>query len=239
MEHYLKILRLKSGFTEEDAKKAYRDQVKFWHPDRFPPESPRLQKKAHDRLAEINEAYGKVQEYLRRKNGVNKPGVTIEVRRQPSPAKQTEPEAPFYPWMHNKPPPPKEAKNESPVSETKTKEDDVPIVKLPNGDRYIGDLEDNQFHGQGAYSFAQGDRYVGDFDMGQPHGKGVFFFANGDKYEGLFDRGDIKGRGVYYFSNGDKYIGEFLNGKPHGAGTHFTFGGTRLEGKWKHGYYES
>ena len=57
IEKYLLILKLKPGASIKEIKKAYKLQVKKWHPDRFPLESPRLQKKAHERFQEITEAY--------------------------------------------------------------------------------------------------------------------------------------------------------------------------------------
>jgi hypothetical protein len=49
-------LGLKPGASEEEAKTAYRDLVQVWHPDRFS-HNPSLQKKAQEKLKEINNAY--------------------------------------------------------------------------------------------------------------------------------------------------------------------------------------
>jgi hypothetical protein len=48
VEQYFKTLKLKPGAPIEDVKRAYKAQVKIWHPDRFSTESPRLQKRAHE-----------------------------------------------------------------------------------------------------------------------------------------------------------------------------------------------
>jgi hypothetical protein len=58
------ILELNPGATAEEAKKAYKDLASVWHPDRVPPSNPRLQKKAVERLKEINAAYDMVLPYL-------------------------------------------------------------------------------------------------------------------------------------------------------------------------------
>jgi len=58
------ILELDPQATLEDAKKAHRDLVSIWHPDRVPSQNPRLQKKATQRLKEINAAYDMVLPYL-------------------------------------------------------------------------------------------------------------------------------------------------------------------------------
>lgn len=51
------ILELDSAATVEDAKKAHRDLVSIWHPDRVTSSNPRLKKKAEEKLKEINAAY--------------------------------------------------------------------------------------------------------------------------------------------------------------------------------------
>jgi preprotein translocase subunit Sec63 len=50
------ILGLKPGATREEVDEAYRDLAKVWHPDRFSG-NPRLQKKAEEKIKEINAAY--------------------------------------------------------------------------------------------------------------------------------------------------------------------------------------
>jgi len=51
-----KILELNRNSSYKEIKQAYRDLVKIWHPDRFTHDQ-RLQKKAQDKLKEINNAY--------------------------------------------------------------------------------------------------------------------------------------------------------------------------------------
>jgi DnaJ-domain-containing protein 1 len=52
----IEILGLKSGASQEEVNQAYRDLVNVWHPDRFVG-NPRLQKKAEEKVKEINAAY--------------------------------------------------------------------------------------------------------------------------------------------------------------------------------------
>ena len=66
LEKYLLILKLKPNSSLKDIKKAYKDQVKIWHPDRFPAESAYLQKKAHDKFQEITIAYKKLSEVFKK-----------------------------------------------------------------------------------------------------------------------------------------------------------------------------
>lgn len=50
-------LDLEPGAPAREIKEAYLDLVKVWHPDRYHGESPRLQRKAEDKLKAINAAY--------------------------------------------------------------------------------------------------------------------------------------------------------------------------------------
>jgi hypothetical protein len=54
--HSFKVLELKPAASLDEIKKAYRDLVKVWHPDRFD-HDPALQQKAQEKLKEINAAY--------------------------------------------------------------------------------------------------------------------------------------------------------------------------------------
>jgi TonB family protein len=51
-----RILEIEPGASLEEIRQAYRDQTKVWHPDRFSNDI-RLQKKAEDKLKQINLAY--------------------------------------------------------------------------------------------------------------------------------------------------------------------------------------
>lgn len=58
-----KTLDLKNGASIDDARKAYKDMVRVWHPDRFTG-NPRLRAKANEKLKEINLAYGEIKTFL-------------------------------------------------------------------------------------------------------------------------------------------------------------------------------
>src|SRR5208283_2172503 len=63
MEEYYKILEIHPNATEQEVKQAYRDLVKVWHPDRFAHDK-KLQKKAEEKLKEINHAYQRIIAHL-------------------------------------------------------------------------------------------------------------------------------------------------------------------------------
>ena len=56
------ILGLKPDASQEEITQAYKDLVNVWHPDRFE-SNERLQKKAVERLKEINTAYDHISSF--------------------------------------------------------------------------------------------------------------------------------------------------------------------------------
>lgn len=56
MEKYFAILGLRYSASIEDIKIAYKEQIKKWHPDKFPNDIDQ-QKQATEKSKEINEAY--------------------------------------------------------------------------------------------------------------------------------------------------------------------------------------
>ena len=60
----IEILGLKSGASQEEVNQAHRDLVNVWHPDRFVG-NHRLQKKAEEKLKEINGAYEHIRSVYR------------------------------------------------------------------------------------------------------------------------------------------------------------------------------
>jgi len=66
-EKYFQIIGVSKHASIEEMKQAYKDLAKVWHPDRFI-ENPRLQKKANEKLKEINIAYEKLLSFYESKN---------------------------------------------------------------------------------------------------------------------------------------------------------------------------
>jgi len=61
----IEILGLKPNASQEEVNQAYRDLANVWHPDRFVG-NPRLQKKAEEKLKEINAAYEYIKPFYRK-----------------------------------------------------------------------------------------------------------------------------------------------------------------------------
>jgi len=105
-----------------------------------------------------------------------------------------------------------------------------------NADRYVGEIQNGQFHGQGAYIFSNGNEFEGAYYRGKYHGQGVFKFASGERYEGEFREGKFHGYGVYTWAGGLRFEGTWQNNQKW-TGTVYsqwgTVAGTYTEGKWE------
>ena len=216
MEKYFKILKLKPGASLEDVKRAYKTQVKIWHPDRFPQESPRLQQKAHEMFQRVTTAYKKINAQIRHKYKEASAWTGTQYKRT---AAQ------------------KSASNTSTHSGAQQSES-VPGFTTqvwPNGDKYEGQMFQEQMHGRGIFTSSQGYVYTGEFRYGKPNGRGKLVYDNGDKYEGHFLEDMLHGQGKYNYANGDFYQGEFQNDLPHGQGVYVLENGNIYSGTWEQG----
>jgi hypothetical protein len=63
LQRSLKILELETTGSLQEAKRAYKDLVRVWHPDRFQ-KNPRLKQKADKKLREINLAYNYLRSHI-------------------------------------------------------------------------------------------------------------------------------------------------------------------------------
>ncbi|MFO7785776.1 MAG: J domain-containing protein [Desulfatiglandales bacterium] len=69
----LQLLELKECSTSDAARRAYRDLVRVWHPDRFAGD-PRLQRRAEERVKQLNVAYDTLLRHLERREYVETQG---------------------------------------------------------------------------------------------------------------------------------------------------------------------
>lgn len=95
-----------------------------------------------------------------------------------------------------------------------------------------GDCED----GTGVFVYPTGERYTGEFEEGDKHGEGTEYYADGKvKYKGNFRDNLRSDYGVYFHRNGDKYMGWFKNNVPNGKGTYHFADGERIAAVFKNG----
>ena len=113
----------------------------------------------------------------------------------------------------------KSKKNKSTISSQSWSLPDCPSTYLfnncygsftwENGDKYLGEWKNSDFHGKGTFTFKDNRKgkneeykYVGDFKKNQSHGRGTFIFSNGDEYEGEYKNGLEDGYGIIKYKNG-------------------------------------
>lgn len=92
------------------------------------------------------------------------------------------------------------------------------MEKFANGDVYMGQYSNDQFHGQGELK-TRGGKYKGMFANGLKHGKGLMQFRTNSRYDGEWFEGRMSGRGVYIWPDNRKYEGQWVKGERHGEGS--------------------
>ena len=226
MRRYFKILEIKMNASMVEVKRAYKEQAKKWHPDRFHQEDQEIQKKAQERFQKINDAFQKIQEITKQREKVR------YSEEQPD----TEFQHPFRDSDSDPFQDPADFSSTPPSSETESENAAGYYYRSwPNGDRYEGQLHGGMMHGMGILISSNGDKYTGQFRFGNMSGQGKMVFANGDTYTGEFSDNAMGGKGNYNYSNGDRFIGHFMGDVPHGEGAHILASGEVYAGHWDHG----
>jgi len=110
--------------------------------------------------------------------------------------------------------------------------------KLPNCNENISPRSWNNCFG--TFESQNGDVYIGDFQNGQYHGNGTYTFNPNGKYSGQAYTGEWlygkrNGTGINVWGNGEKYIGEWNEDKRNGFGTNFYNDGKVEKGIWRNG----
>ena len=73
------------------------------------------------------------------------------------------------------------------------------------GSKYVGEIKDFKWNGQGTYTSADGWKYVGQYRGGEKNGQGTYTFADGKKYVGQWKDDNYDGFGTFYYANGSIY----------------------------------
>ncbi|GAB2516651.1 M48 family metalloprotease [Spirosoma aerophilum] len=94
-------------------------------------------------------------------------------------------------------------------------EDGTGVFVYPTRERYAGEFEEGDKHGEGTEYYADGKlKYKGNFRDNLRSDYGVYYYRNGDKYAGWFQNNMPNGKGTYYFADGEKVVATFKNGQP-------------------------
>ncbi|WP_460975136.1 M48 family metalloprotease [Spirosoma knui] len=110
-------------------------------------------------------------------------------------------------------------------------EDGKGVFVYPTRERYVGEFEEGDKHGEGTEYYADGKlKYKGNFRDNLRADYGVYYYRNGDKYTGWFQKNVPNGKGTYYFADGDRIVGTFLNGQPTSNAALYNADGTKERG---------
>lgn len=111
----------------------------------------------------------------------------------------------------------------------------MPKAPALNSNR-VGCVSGDCADGKGIFVYPTRERYAGEFEEGDKHGEGVEYYADGKlKYKGNFRDNLRSDYGAYYYRNGDKYVGWFQKNVPNGKGTYHFADGGRFVGVFRNG----
>ena len=108
-----------------------------------------------------------------------------------------------------------------------------------DGQKYVGQWQDDEANGQGTFTWPDGDKYVGQFKDDKKNGQGTHTWADGRKYVGQFKDDEFNGQGTLTSPDGENYVGQFKDDEFNGQGTYTYEDGSKDQGQWKDGNYVS
>lgn len=108
----------------------------------------------------------------------------------------------------------------------------------PDGEKYVGEWQEEQVHGRGTFTWADGRKYVGEWKDGERNGRGTFTWADGRKYVGEWKDDKRNGQGTFTSPDGHEYVGEYKDDRPNGRGTFTWPSGAKYVGEFKDGKYD-
>ena len=109
------------------------------------------------------------------------------------------------------------------------------VITAPDGNRYIGEMNEGKANGKGALIFTDGKRYEGQFRDGAPSGHGIVTHPDGESYNGNFKDGKKSGEGKLVSADGKIYVGQFKDDAPNGRGAVTMPDGKRYSGNFVNG----
>ena len=98
-------------------------------------------------------------------------------------------------------------------------------INEENGDKYFGEIKDNQKHGYGIliyFNHENYNRYEGFWKNNQKYSKGTMLYKDGSTYIGQWKSDLREGEGVIYYGTGEKFSGHFIGDKKNGKGIFYS-----------------
>ena len=75
-------------------------------------------------------------------------------------------------------------------------------MTAPNGNKYVGEYQNDKYNGQGVFTWSDGSKYIGEFQDGNFSGRATDILADGRKLIGEFKDGKLDGQAIEYLPNG-------------------------------------
>lgn len=104
-----------------------------------------------------------------------------------------------------------------------------------SGDQFTGNFRPDGSFLEGMLRKENGEEYVGQFEQNIFHGFGCLKDVDGSLYTGSFSDGVKTGQGLLVEEDGTRYSGEFIDGLPHGLGEQSDPSGVSYRGFWEGG----
>ena len=117
-------------------------------------------------------------------------------------------------------------------------ESTVQTIQLPDGERYVGEINgEGQPHGSGTKFRADGSEVAsGQWRDGKLHGRGKTVLSSGGRHEGDFVDGEFSDLGTFTWADGRIFEGEWADNKRSGFGVKWNKDGKMLKcGRWANG----
>lgn len=122
------------------------------------------------------------------------------------------------------------------------------VMVYANGEKYVGEFDNNKRQGQGVYFLSNGDKYVGTWKDDNYNGEGRLYKRDGSIEGGIWTKntltkkqangakclsGDCNNKySIYLFANGTKVVGSYVGGKPDGQVAVFYPNGAKYVGNF-------
>jgi hypothetical protein len=105
----------------------------------------------------------------------------------------------------------------------------------PNGEKFVGEYQDDRRTAPGTHAYPSGLRFTADFRNGESYGQESLKWPDGATYAGAFKDGSRHGHGVQAW-DGRQYVGEFRDDENQGPGNLCSPVGSVLRsGLWEDG----
>jgi hypothetical protein len=107
---------------------------------------------------------------------------------------------------------------------------------FPNGQVYMGEIDNGVRHGVGSNQWPNGQFYRGEWLLGSRTGRGTHEWPDGRKVTGQWLDGHLHGRVFYTWPDEATYDGDCWMGKKHGRGISTSASGSVYQGQYCQGH---